>query len=271
MELSRRLISASLTATPVDDTFPELTVSAPPTNEGLIGLPVTFTLSKIPTTEVSVQFDTVAGSAGPEQDYLPQSNRLVTFLPGVSEQTVFLTLIDDAITEPHETFSLDLKNPVGLTLPASNPVLTINNDDSVFDDYGVRFGFSVEERRIFADGDGDGIGFFLEYTFNLDPTVAESPEYVPGQTYTGDEEPTGLPTIINEDGVVKYIYLRRTDAYPWLAYFTELSTDGVHFESTEPTAVTPLTDHWEEVEVILSGPTKPTACFARVRVEAYEP
>ena len=166
--------------TPAGDGLPQLTVDAPPTNEGLIGQIVTFTLSQPAATEVSVMFDTVAGSANPQEDFFPYLNGLVTFQPGETEQTIQLTFVDDAVIEPNETFVLELSNPDGLLLPESNPEVTIINDDSVFDDYGVQFGFSVAERRIFADGDHDGIGFFLEYTFNLNPTVAESPDYVPG-------------------------------------------------------------------------------------------
>ena len=63
---------------------------------------------------------------------------------------------------------------------------------------------------------------------------------MPGLNYTEDEDPTGLPVITNENGVVKYVYVRRTDAFPFLAYFTELSTDGINFETTEPSRVRTL-------------------------------
>ena len=128
--------------------LPQVTVTAPPTNEGLIGLPVTFTLSRPASAQVGFVFDTVAGSANPHEDYLPFLNGLVIFQPGETEKTFFITLVDDAIIEPNDTFTLQLKNPNNLTLPASDPVLTIINDESVFDNYGVQFGFSVEERRI---------------------------------------------------------------------------------------------------------------------------
>ena len=62
--------------------LPVLTASADPTNEGLIGLVLNFTLSEPPISEVSFRYDTVDGAAFSGQDYLPFLNRVLTFAPG---------------------------------------------------------------------------------------------------------------------------------------------------------------------------------------------
>lgn len=83
--------------TSFDTGLPVLTASALPTNEGLIGLFVNFTLSQPATSEVSFQFDTVDGVAFEGQDYLPFVNRVVSFAPGETQKTELLTMVDDAV------------------------------------------------------------------------------------------------------------------------------------------------------------------------------
>ena len=256
--------------------IPTVTASAEPTNEGLIGLPVTFQLSAPAVGGESFNFVLNAGIANPEEDYIDFIGGQVVFNAGETSQTLLLTLVDDAVSEPDEDFTIEFSNPSGLELGSNSLALLILNDDSVLDDYGNSFGLSVPERSIAADGDGDGVGFFLEYAFNLDPTVAASPTYVRGRTLPNGE-PFGLPTIFREiddatgKEVIKYVYIRRTDSYPKVEYFTEVSGDAVNFSPVEPDKVTEITEFWEEVEVIIGHPDgDQNRCFARVRVVAND-
>ncbi|GHC45268.1 Calx-beta domain-containing protein [Roseibacillus persicicus] len=257
--------------------LPVLTATVSPTNEGLIGLPITFTLSEAATSEVSFQFDTVAGDAFPIQDYLPWSNGLVEFAAGETEQFIVLTMIDDAVIEPDENFSLALSNPIGLLLASDTVPLVIVNDDSVLDDFGDSYGLPTAERMIASDGDGDGVGLFLEYAFNLDPTVAATPDYVPGQLLPFNNEPYGLPVLRTETdpvtGVttIKYQYIRRTDSAPKVTYITEVSSDSLNFTPAEPDEVRQIATFWEEVTVIIGCTQSDTSrCFARVRIEVED-
>ncbi|MDP0490811.1 MAG: Calx-beta domain-containing protein [Verrucomicrobiota bacterium JB023] len=119
---------------------PQLSVTAAPTNEGLIGLPVTFTLSEPAAGGERFVFDMIDGTATAEADFIPFSNGVVEFPAGSTNETIYLTLIDDLIPEADETFQLALSQPTGLTLPSGPIVLTIVNDDeeltftSVFSD-----------------------------------------------------------------------------------------------------------------------------------------
>ena len=137
--------------------------------------------------------------------------------------------------------------------------------------------FPTEERAIESDGDGDGIGIFLEYAFNLNPTVTATPDYAPGQVLDFNGEPTGLPVIRSEinpvtgESDIVYQYLRRTDSFPKVTYITEISPDATNFFPVEPDRVVVLTDFWEEVTVIIGGTNSGLkACFARVRVEVED-
>lgn len=257
--------------------LPVLTATVSPTNEGLIGLPITFRLSQAVTSEVSFQFELVPGSAFPIQDYLPWPNGLVDFAPGETEQVLVLTMIDDAVIEPDETFSLALSNPIGLLLASDTVPLVIVNDDSVLDDFGDSYGLPTAERLIASDGDGDGIGLFLEYAFNLDPTVAATPDYVPGQLLPFNNEPFGMPALITETDpvtgitTIKYQYIRRTDSAPKVTYITEVSSDSLNFTPAEPDEVRQIAAFWEEVTVIIGCTASNTSrCFARVRIEVED-
>lgn len=173
---------------------------------------------------------------------------------------------DDAVIEPDESFNLVLSEPEGLQLTASVIPLTILNDDTLLDDYGNRYGLSVEDRLGSADGDQDGLSMLAEYGFNLDPTQAELPPYQPRIAYTEENLPSGLPLLVEENGDCKYIFPRRTDAAPRIEYVAEISTDGKTFTPIAPTQTTPLTNNWEEVEVLLPTEGELTHPLALLRV-----
>ena len=76
---------------------------------------------------VEYSFDSCSATAG--SDYLAQGGTL-SFVPGETEKTILVPIIDDALAEGDEAVSLRLSNPVGVTLGAlSNAVLRIQDDD----------------------------------------------------------------------------------------------------------------------------------------------
>ena len=257
---------------------PTVTATASPTNEGIIALPVEFTLSAPAQGNEQFRFSLVAGSAGAEQDFSPRNNVLVSFSAGETSQTIVLILVDDAVIEPDETFTMQFSAPSGLILGQSALQLTIRDDDTLLDDFGARFGLSVAERAANADGDGDGIPILVEFAFNLNPTVAESPCYHSGVTLNSEGEPFGLPRIVSQVNAVtgereiSYVFARRTDSAPRVQYFPELAQDNLQFVGATPDRVTAIGDHWEEVEFIIGGDSQPLVDhgFARVRVVSNE-
>ena len=62
------------------------------------------------------------------EDYQQASNTL-TFAPGVTSQTVRVRFCPDDQTEPDETFTVTLSNPVGATLGTDTATGTITNND----------------------------------------------------------------------------------------------------------------------------------------------
>jgi subtilisin family serine protease len=83
------------------------------------------------STQVSIDYVTVDGSATQKGDYLFASGRL-TFAPGETSKTITVLIIDDVYQEGPESFSLSLSSPIGTTIGARNVAsVTIADNDTV--------------------------------------------------------------------------------------------------------------------------------------------
>ncbi len=83
------------------------------------------------TKTVTVTYTSSDGSARAGSDYVPVSGTLA-FAPGVTQQTVTLSLINDMLDETDETFTLALSNPDNAALGALNPAtFTLLDNDPV--------------------------------------------------------------------------------------------------------------------------------------------
>jgi hypothetical protein len=91
---------------------------------------IQFTVSRSGSSEgtVGVSYRTVDGSARAKSDYKAASGTL-TFAPGVSSQTITVTVNGDRKREPNETLTVELFNAVGATLGDAVATGTILNDD----------------------------------------------------------------------------------------------------------------------------------------------
>ncbi len=77
---------------------------------------------------VSVNYRTVDGTARAKSDYNAASGTL-TFQPGISSQTITITVKSDRTREPNETFTVQLINAVGASVADAVATGTILNDD----------------------------------------------------------------------------------------------------------------------------------------------
>ncbi len=92
---------------------------------------VTVTRSGDTSTQASIDYVTVDGSATQKGDYLFASGRL-TFAPGQTSKSITVLIIDDVYQEATESFSLELSNPIGITIGARNIAsVTIADNDTV--------------------------------------------------------------------------------------------------------------------------------------------
>ena len=109
------------------------------------------TLHRAAAHEVSVDYATADGTAAAGADYTAASGTL-TFAPGETAKTVSVALLDDAVDEGKETFTLKLSNPRGAFLRAMHREAkgVIRNDDPLQAMWLARFGRMVASDAVEA-------------------------------------------------------------------------------------------------------------------------
>jgi endoglucanase len=88
----------------------------------------TVSLSAASQRSVTVKYATVAEGATTDVDFLGRTGTL-TFAPGVTSQTVSVTVRGDVLAEGNETFALQLSEPLHARFAASRGTATIVDDD----------------------------------------------------------------------------------------------------------------------------------------------
>lgn len=145
LHLSNAINATLLTTDPVgtildDDATPTLSINDLSINEGQAGqTQATFTVSlSAPSGQtVTVNYQTADGSAisanipnnNSSNDYVAQSGSL-TFLPGVTTQTITVTVNGDTLYELDETFAINLLSAVNAGIVDTQATGTIVNDDA---------------------------------------------------------------------------------------------------------------------------------------------
>ena len=87
-------------------------------------------LSAVSGVAVTVDFETVDGTAEAGSDYTAASGTL-TFQPGETAQSIEVAVLDDAISEAEEGFTVVLSNPEGASLDDDTGEGTITDDDEL--------------------------------------------------------------------------------------------------------------------------------------------
>ena len=100
------------------------------------------TLSRAASGTVAVDYATADGTATAGEDYTARKGEL-TFDPGETEKTVRVPVLDDAIDEGEETFTLRLTNASGAAIADGEAIGTIENSDPLQKMWLSRFGRTV--------------------------------------------------------------------------------------------------------------------------------
>ncbi|KAF0249046.1 MAG: Endoglucanase, partial [bacterium] len=114
-----------------NDGQPSLSINDVTVTEGNSGTTLAnFTVSLSPASalSVTVDFATANGTATAGSDYVASSGTL-TFAPGVTSQTISVTVNGDNTVEPDETFFVNLTNLTNAIIGDSQGLGTITNDD----------------------------------------------------------------------------------------------------------------------------------------------
>lgn len=132
----------------------------------------TVTLSPASANTVTVNYATANGSALAGLDYVA-TNGTVSFAPGQTNRTVAVSVFDDAISEPNETFMVNLTGPVNAVVgrPAGTGTIFDNDGPPEFQIAGLftsnsrvvdhdaqtsddRGGIAISTSQAFVTGDG---------------------------------------------------------------------------------------------------------------------
>jgi len=121
--------AATVTINDNDQAAVALSSASYSANENVGTLPVTLTLNQAAPYTVTVTYATSNGTASAPGDYTAASGA-VSFTPGVTQTTVNLSIVNDALIENNEAFTITLSNPNGATLgaPSSATITLIDND-----------------------------------------------------------------------------------------------------------------------------------------------
>ncbi len=104
-------------------------VSVAEGHSGATSAGLTASLSAASTQTVTVDYTTADGSATAGSDYAATAGS-VSFSPGVTSQTISVSITGDTVVEPDEIFVVNLTSPAGGTLADSQGQVTITNDDT---------------------------------------------------------------------------------------------------------------------------------------------
>jgi hypothetical protein len=91
---------------------------------------LTVTLNKAWNTNISVRYNTVAGTATSNVDYKALANKTLTFKPGQVVKKISVQVLSDTLAEGDETLSVVLSNPTNVLLGDTNGEIAIADDDS---------------------------------------------------------------------------------------------------------------------------------------------
>ena len=131
---------------------PGLTVADAEVQEGPNAvLSFSVTLSRAPSSTVTVDYATADGTATAGSDYTAVNGAL-TFAAGETEKTVSVAVLDDAHDEGSETLTLTLSNASGAYIEDGTATGTINNTDHMPKAWLARFGRTVAEQVLDAVG-----------------------------------------------------------------------------------------------------------------------
>lgn len=109
--------------------IPQVSVSPASASENAGSVNVTVALSVPTTGVVSVDVQTVDGTALAGHDYVTLAPTTLVFNPGETSKTVTVQLSDDAVSEGPETFAVRLGNISGATQGVIEAAVTIQDDE----------------------------------------------------------------------------------------------------------------------------------------------
>ncbi|MBI4659152.1 MAG: hypothetical protein HY735_09945 [Verrucomicrobia bacterium] len=108
---------------------PSLAIADATVSEGAGTAAFTVSLSVASTQTITVNYSTADGTANAGADYTAIPSATLTFLPGELSKTISVSILDDALGEPSETFFVQLSGAVNATISDGIAVGTIVDNE----------------------------------------------------------------------------------------------------------------------------------------------
>ena len=150
-----------------NDAIPSFVVNDVTVNEGAGTATFTVTLSTASGLPATVDFNTTSATAVVGNDFTATSGTL-TFAPGVTTQTITVSIVNDNIYEGAETFKVNLSNPTNSTIADNLGIGTIIDD-------GTGAGGTDNDTPTFAVSNvtsSDQVGGFAIFIVSMDKASA---------------------------------------------------------------------------------------------------
>lgn len=112
-----------------NDNAPTLTITDTDVDEGAGKVTISVSLSGQSDQDVTVSYATTSNTATAGQDYSTATGTLKWSTGDTGEVTFDVTITEDQIDEPDETFDITLSNPTNATLDTSTATVTITDND----------------------------------------------------------------------------------------------------------------------------------------------
>jgi len=112
-----------------DDNPPTISIANKSGNESIGSLSFVVQLSNASTDVITVDYNTSDDTAIANVDYTPATGTL-TFNPGVTSQTITVSILDDFVDEANEHFFVNLTNPTNATIADLQANGTITDNDT---------------------------------------------------------------------------------------------------------------------------------------------
>ncbi len=187
-----RPLSATVTATVAGETHvpaPELTLAgASATEGGNATADFAVTLSRAATDTVTVDYATSDGTAAAGTDYTATSGTL-TFAAGDTAKTVSVPVLDDAVDEEDETFTLTLSNASGASLADTAATGTIADNDTTATPLTATFEDMPESHH--GSRISFGLTFSEEFSVSYQKLRDEAFEVTGGTVFGAQRKETG--------------------------------------------------------------------------------
>ncbi|BFM05558.1 Calx-beta domain-containing protein [Halioxenophilus aromaticivorans] len=159
----------------------DLSVADISVSEGAGVASFTVTLTEPSTETVTVDYTTQSGSAIGDEDFVAVTTpQTLVFSPGETSKTIDVTLIDDAVDEGEEAFTVQLSNSVNATLSTLSAQATIvDNETNVC---GAPLFDTATEQALFVWKDCDTGTWYVRNTAGGDSSGA----FFEGQVVSAD-------------------------------------------------------------------------------------